>query len=188
MNTSTLLAALAALAMWGCAHGGTTVVVSPPKGEAVAHLHPTQGNAVLGNAVFTDEGNNVTLKLTLSNALPGVYAVHLHENGDCSAPDASSAGAHWNPTGSSHGRHGQGEYHLGDVANLTVGDNGEGTISISTQAWSIGSKGTDDIVGKSVIVHSGKDDFQSQPAGNAGSRIACGVVTTASAAAAADKH
>lgn len=145
--------------------------------SANASLEPKSDTTTTGTANFTQSEGKVTLELTVENAPEGTHAVHLHETGDCSAEDASSAGGHWNPTGSQHGRFGENGFHLGDIGNLEVAADGTGKLTFSTDHWSIGSGEENDITGKAIIVHAGVDDFTTQPTGNAGGRIACGVVT-----------
>ena len=107
---------------------------------------------------------------------PGEHAIHIHEKSDCSSIDGKSAGGHWNPTAQPHGEWGnEAGYHKGDIGNFTVNSNGTGTINFVTEEWCIDcGDDTKDILGKSVIVHQGIDDFTSQPSGAAGSRISCG--------------
>jgi Cu-Zn family superoxide dismutase len=143
---------------------------------AVAEIAPASGSQVTGIAVFEQDGEEITLIISIENASPGLHAVHIHENGDCSAPDAISAGGHWNPTGVAHGEWGKGEFHLGDIGNITVGEDGTGILTLTTDLWEIGTGSPVDIVGKGIIVHAGEDDFTTQPSGNAGARIGCGVI------------
>ena len=132
-----------------------------------------------GTATFTQNGDQITLTIDIQNATPGIHAVHIHENGDCSSPDGKSAGGHWNPTGVAHGKWGVGEFHLGDLGNITVGEDGTGSIKLTTDLWEIGTGSDIDVVGKGIIVHAGADDFTSQPSGNAGARVGCGVIVLA---------
>lgn len=144
---------------------------------AKATMEPASESNVSGEANFTEEDGTVLFELSVENLTPGEHAVHLHEKGDCSADDASSAGGHWNPTMKPHGkREAGGSFHQGDIANMTVGDDGKGSLQLSIEGWSIGGADSVNIVGKSVIIHDKADDFTSQPAGNAGSRISCGVI------------
>lgn len=146
--------------------------------SAQATMEARSGSNVTGEATFTDEGNGkVRFELTAENLTPGEHAVHLHENGDCSAEDGSSAGGHWNPTMKPHGKRGDGtSYHKGDIGNMNVGNDGKGTMKMTVDGWSIGGPDSTNIVGKSVIIHEKADDFTSQPSGNAGSRVSCGVI------------
>lgn len=148
------------------------------KATAIAAMEAASGSLVTGEANFTEEANGrVRFELTVENLSPGEHAVHLHEKGDCSAEDASSAGGHWNPTMKPHGKRGDGSsYHKGDVGNMTVGNDGKGTLSLTIEGWSIGGADSTNIVGKSVIVHEKADDFTTQPTGNAGGRLSCGVI------------
>lgn len=134
-------------------------------------------STVTGTASFVEKKGVVTFNAQLSGLKPGPHAIHIHEKSDCSAADASSAGGHWNPTFKKHGKWGVGEYHKGDIGNFTADANGNGTISLSTSEWCIGcGDPTKDILGKGLIVHEGSDDFTSQPAGNAGARVACSAI------------
>lgn len=148
-----------------------------PVSRAVAQIEPKSDSRVSGTAAFAmDDNGQVTLTLEVRNAPEGEHAFHLHEIGDCSAPDGTSAGGHWNPAGHDHGRWGEEPFHLGDVGNLSVGADGTGTLTLSTDLWSIGTGADNDIVGRSVVLHAGVDDFTSQPTGAAGGRIGCGVI------------
>jgi Cu-Zn family superoxide dismutase len=179
---------LAALLLVGCAQQGeggggeaAAEAVTPAEPaqttpQAVAVLAGIGGSAVTGTATFTTQDGAVTLQLDLQNAPPGNHAVHLHEFGDCSAADGKSAGGHWNPTGVDHGEWGVDPFHLGDIGNFSVGEDGKGYVQLTTDLWSIHSGGDNDVVGRAVIVHAGQDDMTSQPSGAAGGRIGCGVI------------
>ena len=143
---------------------------------ALATIGETNESGVAGKAVFTQIGDNIKLVVSLANASAGEHAVHIHTTGDCSAPDGKSAGGHWNPTGVAHGKWGEGEFHLGDIGNMTVDNQGMGKIELTTNLWEMNTGSDIDIVGKAIIVHAGADDFVSQPSGNAGARIGCGVI------------
>ena len=143
---------------------------------AIAQIGSASGSTLTGTAIFTKDGENITVSVEIQNASPGLHAVHIHENGDCSAPDATSAGGHWNPTDVAHGKWGEGEFHLGDLGNITVGEDGTGSFELTTDLWEIGTGSDIDVIGKGIIVHADADDFISQPSGNAGARIGCGVI------------
>ena len=140
-------------------------------------LESKSDSKVLGTANFTEKNGIVTFTANMSGLSPGIHAIHLHEKSDCSAADGSSAGGHWNPTFKKHGKWGDTEFHKGDIGNFIADANGNGKINFSTSEWCIGCEDeTKNIVGKSIIVHKGSDDFLSQPAGNAGARQACSAI------------
>ena len=169
------------LALTGCERMQNQVGVpsTPSAKQAIATIAPTNDSGVTGMAVFTQNGDQITLTIDIQNASPGIHGVHIHENGDCSAPDGTSAGGHWNPTNVAHGKWGEGEFHLGDIGNITVDEDGTGSIELTTDLWEIGTGSDVDVVGKGIIVHADADDFTSQPSGNAGARIGCGVIVLA---------
>jgi len=146
---------------------------------ATAAIQSRSDSHVTGKATFTEEKGQVTLKIEIEGAEPGTHAVHLHEKGDCAAPDATSAGGHWNPTHENHGKWNTAPFHHGDIGNIEVGADGKGTFKLTTNLWTIGSGVDTDVVGKAVIVHAKADDFTTQPTGNAGGRVGCGVVELA---------
>lgn len=180
MNTTkSFFAACGALAIatFGC--GGTQAGNGGTAGEAKeasATIEGKSGSTTAGAATFTSDGKNVTLKLEVTGAPAGEHAVHIHVKPDCSSPDAESAGDHWNPTTEGHGKFGAEPFHLGDIGNMTVGADGKGAISLTTDLWSIATGQMNDIVDHSIVIHASPDDFVSQPAGNAGTRIGCGVI------------
>jgi Cu-Zn family superoxide dismutase len=134
-------------------------------------------SSVTGTATFTAMKGKVTFVAKLSGLTPGIHAIHIHEKSDCTAADGSSAGGHWNPTFKKHGKWGVGEYHRGDIGNFIADGKGNGTITLTTDEWAIGGEdATKNIIGKGLIVHQGADDFISQPAGNAGARVACSAI------------
>lgn len=144
--------------------------------SATAQIEAKSGSTVSGTAHFESANGVVTLTLTLAGLPAGVHAVHLHELGDCSADDGTSAGGHWNPTGMDHGKWGDQPFHLGDIGNVEAGEDGTASYTMDTDLWSIDTGDPNDIVGHAIIVHSGIDDFSTQPTGAAGGRIGCGVV------------
>ena len=153
---------------------------APAPPQAIAIIGPTSGNSVTGTATFTQIGDEIALRIEIMGASPGLHGVHIHEYGDCSASDATSAGGHWNPTDVAHGKWGEGEFHLGDLGNINVGEDGTGTFELSTDLWEMGTGSDVDVVGRGIIVHAGADDFVSQPSGAAGPRIGCGAIELAS--------
>jgi Cu-Zn family superoxide dismutase len=113
---------------------------------------------------------------TVSGLGPGtVHGIHIHEKGDCSAPDASSAGEHFNPLGHAHGAP-DANSHVGDLGNITADAQGNAPLNITKAQASLVAGASTSIVGKSVVVHTKEDDLKSQPSGDSGDRIACGIV------------
>ncbi len=156
--------------------GNLEIFDAQPVSQATATIGETNESGLTGKAVFTQNGDNIKFVISVANVSPGEHAVHIHETGDCSAPDGKSAGGHWNPTGVAHGKWGEGEFHLGDIGNMTVDDQGMGKLELTTNLWEMNTGSDIDFVGKAIIVHADADDFVSQPSGNAGPRIGCGVI------------
>ena len=142
--------------------------------KAVAVLHPTKGNNVRGTVTFTKEAGGVRIVANLTGLTPGAHGFHAHQTGDCSAPDASSAGGHFNPTDMPHSAPDSDQRHAGDFGNLTADASGKATYNkLDTK---VELDGPNSIVGRAIIVHAKADDLKTQPTGDAGGRQACGVV------------
>lgn len=182
-----LLAASLALALSACA--GTAVrdespsSATPqpmPKGtvsSAQAVLSAASGSLVSGKLSVRAMGDGIHLTGEVGGLPPNTtHGFHIHEKGDCSAADASSAGEHFNPTTQPHGRSGHGAYHGGDADNLLANAKGVAKVDRHFPGLVLGGGGANDALGKAVIVHADPDDYTSQPSGKAGKRIACGVI------------
>lgn len=141
---------------------------------AKAVLSPTKGNTVKGQVAFLAVNGGVKIVGDIEGMTPGLHGFHIHEFGDCSAPDGSSAGAHFNPTNHKHGARTDSDRHVGDLGNIEADAQGRVHFEIIDNVISLGGKDT--IVGRSVIVHEKADDFKTQPSGDAGARQACGVI------------
>lgn len=174
-----LLLVSVSISLVSCAVMQKLGISSKPSKQAMATIGSASGSDLTGIAVFTQNGDTISLVVEIENAAPGVHAVHIHEKGDCSAADGTSAGGHWNPTNVAHGAWGEGEFHLGDIGNVTVSENGTGRIALTSNLWEMGTGSDVDIVGRGIIVHADPDDFTSQPTGNAGARIGCGSIEMA---------
>jgi Cu-Zn family superoxide dismutase len=173
MKKLVLLFGIGLAVLIGCK---TNTAINNDKTLVVAFESKSNSN-VLGTATFVENNGMVTLVAKLTGLTPGVHAIHIHEKSDCSAADGSSAGGHWNPTFKKHGKLGEGEAHKGDIGNFIADEKGNGTITFTTNEWGIGSADeTKNIIGKGLIVHQGADDYVSQPAGNAGARVACSAI------------
>ncbi|MFQ5627727.1 MAG: superoxide dismutase family protein [bacterium] len=145
--------------------------------KAAAILNPTTGNSVQGTVTFMLEENGVRIVANLQGLKEGDHGFHIHENGDCSAPDGTSAGGHFNPAGADHaGPHAEAR-HIGDLGNITARTDGTATLDVIDNVITL--DGPNSIIGRGVIVHANPDDLTSQPTGNAGGRLACGVIEAA---------
>lgn len=163
----------AALASVGCARVQKIVTKTP---GATVTLLPTRGHDARGTLRFTQGTEMVVITGTISGLTPGPHAIHIHEKGNCTAPDASSAGGHFNPHGAPHGGPYDAGHHAGDLGNITAGDDGVAEVSIEADGLSLGTE-RHSIIGRSVIVHASPDDYKTQPSGNAGGRVACGLIS-----------
>lgn len=158
----------------GAAHGSAWSAVT----KAVAVLHPTQGSKASGKITFTQDGDKVKVVAHIEGLTPNQkHAFHIHQFGDCSAPDGASAGGHYNPESHSHALPETAQRHAGDLGNVEANANGIAHYEVTiTNASIAGVKNP--IIGRGVIVHAKPDDG-GQPVGNAGARIACGVIGVA---------
>jgi Cu-Zn family superoxide dismutase len=131
----------------------------------------------MGSVIFTREDKGMRITAEVHGLTPGAHGFHIHQYGDCSASDAASAGAHFNPTGEPHGGPDSEKRHTGDTGNLVAGQDGIAKIDISDNR--IALEGEQSILGRAVVVHVQPDDFKTQPTGGAGARVACGVIGAA---------
>ncbi|MGH8718465.1 MAG: superoxide dismutase family protein [Burkholderiales bacterium] len=143
--------------------------------KAQANLASTKGNTATGTVQFAQSGDKVKVSGKIINLTPGKHGFHVHEKGDCGSDDGMSAGAHFNPANKPHGGPDGAERHGGDLGNVTADESGVAKFSIETSGITV-EPGPNSIIGKGVIVHKDPDDLKSQPAGNAGPRVACGVI------------
>ena len=123
----------------------------------VIELESKSSSQTNGFVVFIEEDSKVTMEATINNLEPGEHAIHIHEKSDCSSVDGKSAGGHWNPTLESHGKWGDSKgFHRGDIGNFNVDENGNGTVSFSTDLWCLDCDDLNkNIIGKSIIIHQG---------------------------------
>ncbi len=161
------------VAMVVLAAPGAALAKGPKAGAA---LESRSGSTVTGKVTFTQHGNKVAMKVVVNGLTPGNHAIHLHDKGDCSAADAMSAGGHWNPSAEDHGKWAHAPFHHGDIGNLVANAKGKAELNMKSELWTLGDGKSSDVVGRSVIVHAKEDDFTTQPTGNAGGRVACGVI------------
>lgn len=142
--------------------------------KAVCVLHPTEGHEVNGTVYFAKTDSGVQVTVTIEGLTPGKHGFHIHEFGDCSSVDGTSAGGHFNPEGHEHGAPMGEMRHAGDMGNVEA--NEEGIAQLEYLDKNIKLNGANSIIGRSIIVHADEDDLTSQPTGNAGARVACGVI------------
>ena len=148
--------------------------------RATATLEPRSGSNVSGMVSFQAVGQKVRVEASVAGLSPGEHGFHVHEAGDCSAADATSAKGHFNPTAKQHGHHGGAERHAGDMPNLMADSSGKAVLSAELDTLSL-TEGPSGILNRSVVIHADPDDYKSQPAGNSGKRVACGVIRSAAA-------
>jgi Cu-Zn family superoxide dismutase len=152
-----------------------TPVVADENLVAVAQMQPAAGRTVSGTVTFTENGDVVEIRAEINGAPAGNLGIHLHEVGDCSAADFTSAGGHFNPAGHPHGAPTSAERHAGDFGNITISEDGSGILQLTSSDLTV-AEGPSSVVGRAVVLHEKTDDLATQPTGNAGGRIACGVV------------
>lgn len=145
--------------------------------KAVAVLHPTGNGTTSGIVWFESVEGGVKVTARIAGLSPGNHGFHIHEYGDCSADDATSAGGHFNPTGMPHSAPSSGKRHVGDLGNIEADMDGNARMEYVDPLISF--SGPASIIGRGVIVHEKADDLKSQPTGDAGGRLACGVVGVA---------
>lgn len=170
--------AAALLSLSACGSNGSTDKLSGVGQAAQADLDPKSGSDVAGHVTFREEDGVVRVTATINGLTPGAHGFHVHENGDCSAADATSAGGHFNPRDNPHGspERPRDQHHAGDLGNLTADQTGK--ASYDQRFDHLQMSGAESIIGRAVVVHGGEDDLRSQPAGDAGNRVACGVIAT----------
>jgi len=146
--------------------------------SAAAEIRDPAGR-VVARAIVEQAGDSLRIRVDAAGLAPGTYGAHVHAVGRCDPPSFASAGPHWNPTGRQHGRDNPQGRHMGDLPNLVVGSDGRGSFenSVPGAALAGGSPGTLlDADGAAVVIHAQADDYRTDPSGNSGARIACGVL------------
>lgn len=151
----------------------TSTAPSTPVEFARAAMNDAYGRP-MGTVIFYDVGNDISVRAGLSGQ-PGVYAFHIHTTGKCDAPDFTTAGGHLNPAGKQHGTQNPAGSHMGDMPNITVA--ADGTATLEFRITNADPSAVMDADGAAVVMHEKADDNMSDPAGNAGTRIGCGIVS-----------
>ena len=167
----------AALPIMAGASACATATETRAAPTAAAKLVAGDG-AARGTATVTQAGEGLQVAVRATGLTPGIHAVHIHTTGKCVGPDFASAGGHWNPTARQHGKDNPAGMHMGDMPNITVGPDGSGAIEYRVAGGSISDGATPllDADGAAIVVHAQADDNVTDPAGNAGGRVACGVL------------
>ena len=170
----------AAIVMLSSLLAGCAGMQTAGDSSATADLRTAAGQSV-GTAQLTQVGNAVRIILEARGLPPGLHGVHVHAVGKCEPPDFTSAGPHFNPTGRQHGALNPQGSHAGDLPNLNVGSDGTGRFETATEQITLGTGPTAlwDADGSALVIHAAPDDFKTDPTGNSGARLACGVVTKA---------
>jgi Cu-Zn family superoxide dismutase len=189
MNTQHLIpfaVAVALLAACGKRDDATTPATEaatapspagPPVINASAQIAPAPGQSVTGTLSLTDDGSGVRISGSLQGLPPnGEFGFHIHENGDCSAPDFSSAGAHFNVDNAPHGNPQGGTRHAGDMLNAKSDAQGVANVDVTLTTVSLAPDQPNGVRGRAIVVHEKADDYTTQPSGNSGARVACGVI------------
>jgi len=172
MNLRALTLSLTTIALLGACN---TTPSTPPSAYVVAALQPTAGNQASGTVWLAQKGPDVLVRARVTGLKPNQeHGFHVHEKGDCSAPDGTSAGAHLNPDAKPHGPP-TGPHHAGDMPSLKADASGSAEFRTTVQG-SVLSGTAGDFAGKGLVVHAAADDYTTQPTGNSGARIACGVI------------
>src|SRR5262245_31858201 len=153
----------------------TPAAKSAASSKGISVLHPTAGNKVTGTVTFTPVADGVQIHAELTGLAGGKHGFHVHEFGDCSAADASSAGAHFNPTSQPHAGPDATARHEGDMGNVEADSSGNAKLDYVDHQISLAS-GDKSVIGRSVVVHTKADDLKTQPTGDSGARVACGVI------------
>jgi Cu-Zn family superoxide dismutase len=171
-RTSWAAAGLTGLALAGALACASTT----PDPTALAIIESRSDSKVTGKVIFTQDSKGQTrAEVWIANATPGTHGLHIHEKGDCSAPDAASAGGHFNAAGNPHAAPTDKAHHNGDFGNIEIGADGNGHMVITSDMLTV-TPGPNCVVGRSVIFHEKADDLKTQPTGAAGARYGCGVV------------
>lgn len=161
-------------------HADSGMVDTAMASKAHADISATKSDTSGSGKVEFTKKDDGTVELSLNLSFPKManktVAVHFHEHGDCGDAGKGAHG-HWNPTNEPHGKWGSASYHSGDIGNIQLDAEGSGTFTVASDRWTIGGDDKTNILGRAIIVHSGIDDYKTQPTGNAGSRIGCGVIS-----------
>lgn len=178
-------ALIAAILVGGCTTdgmgSGSAGAAGGTAGASATATLRDAGGAEKGMATFRQEGTALRVSVTAAGMTPGPKGLHFHMTGKCDAPDFTTAGGHWNPSAMKHGKDSGVGPHMGDLPNIDIGADGTGRIETTVPAATLtgGTMPLLDADGAAIIIHAGPDDYRTDPSGNSGARLACGVVTAA---------
>ncbi len=172
MRRMYMIAAVAVVALAGCARMQGMMTKTP---SASATVLPTKDSTVRGSIKFTQKDDRVVVSGRITGLTPGPHGFHIHEKGNCTAPDGSSAGPHFNPGTMKHGGPMTDVRHGGDLGNIVADAGGIAEFTIEATGISLGADAAS-VVGRSVVVHAKADDLQTDPSGSSGARLACGLI------------
>ena len=176
-HVSLVLITVAAIGISGCksAPKHEALAAAPQgaqkTGDVTVQIQPKSGSKVTGALILSDTDKGLHIVGDLTGLSKGKHGIHVHEKGDCSAADASSAGSHFGMAGQTHGAPGKHESHTGDLGNIKAGKNGEAKIDETFPGLTLAA-----VSGRSIVVHAKKDDYKTQPAGASGDKVGCGEI------------
>ena len=145
--------------------------------QAVCRLSSLSGGKARGTVFFMQEADDILIEAEFDGLTPGIHGIHIHEHGDCGGEAGAAAGAHFNPNMGSHGGPGVAGNHEGDLGNIIADATGHARLTLRDKELQLA--GSNSILGRSIVLHAGEDDMKSQPAGNSGARVSCGVIVSA---------
>jgi superoxide dismutase, Cu-Zn family len=179
MKLWALIGGMAVLGLTACAtNGGDDMDAAPNAAQGVSAALRDAAGRTVAQATAEEVGDGIRVRVEAAGLAQGAYGAHVHMTGRCDAPGFTTAGGHWNPTGRQHGKDNPQGMHKGDLPNLLVGTDGRGSFeyTIPDASLSGGDNALLDADGAAVVVHQNADDFRTDPSGNSGNRIACGVL------------
>ena len=158
---------------------GCTTTPAPQGADGARAEIRDAGGRIVATAALRDEGGSIRVHVDSAGLAAGTYGIHVHATGLCEAPGFTTAGTHWNPSGRQHGRDNPQGAHMGDLPNLVVDASAHGSVDYAIGEASLGGGANPllDADGAAVVVHAQADDYRTDPSGNSGPRIACGILS-----------
>lgn len=175
MHRLAVMVIAAPMVLAGCATDKPATGTTPASGRVATATLMTAAGKDVGKVTVREVDGGLSVAVSVRDLPPGMHGAHLHTVGKCDAPDFTSAGGHWNPTNMKHGSMNPQGPHEGDMPNLMVGADGTGKLTARIPGASFDT--LMDADGAAMVVHAGADDLKTDPSGNSGARLACGVLT-----------